>query len=23
SQLASGITGQVIYVDAGYQIMGM
>jgi len=23
SDLASGITGQVIYVDAGYQIMGM
>ena len=23
SDLASGITGQVIYVDAGYEIMGM
>jgi enoyl-[acyl-carrier protein] reductase I len=23
SNLASGITGQVIYVDAGYEIMGM
>jgi enoyl-[acyl-carrier protein] reductase I len=23
SELASGITGQVIYVDAGYSIMGM
>lgn len=23
SDLASGITGQVIYVDAGYSIMGM
>jgi enoyl-[acyl-carrier protein] reductase I len=23
SDLASGITGQVLYVDAGYEIMGM
>jgi enoyl-[acyl-carrier protein] reductase I len=23
SDLASGITGQVIYVDSGYEIMGM
>jgi enoyl-[acyl-carrier protein] reductase I len=23
SDLASGITGQIIYVDAGYEIMGM
>jgi enoyl-[acyl-carrier protein] reductase I len=23
SNLASGITGQVLYVDAGYEIMGM
>jgi enoyl-[acyl-carrier protein] reductase I len=23
SDLASGITGQIIYVDAGYEVMGM
>ncbi|MDZ8110129.1 MAG: SDR family oxidoreductase, partial [Nostoc sp. DedQUE12a] len=23
SDLSSGITGQVLYVDAGYEIMGM
>jgi enoyl-[acyl-carrier protein] reductase I len=23
SDLASGITGQIIYVDSGYEIMGM
>ena len=23
SDLASGITGQIIYVDGGYEIMGM
>ncbi|HHP7244356.1 MAG TPA: SDR family oxidoreductase, partial [Elainellaceae cyanobacterium] len=23
SNLASGITGQILYVDAGYEIMGM
>ncbi|MFM7372437.1 MAG: NADH-specific enoyl-ACP reductase, partial [Sphaerospermopsis kisseleviana] len=23
SDLASGITGQILYVDAGYEMMGM